>query len=121
MSSRTKAALLLGTIIGSAFGCAQPAYAQASASPYTSATRYDAMRRVVGTIAPDPDGAGPLKHAATRNSYDGAGRLTKVEKGELAGWQSESVAPANWTGFTVLQTLGAAYDASTQTGAGILR
>ena len=118
MSSPTKAALLLGTIISSAFSCAQPAFAQASASPYTSATRYDAMRRVGGTIAPDPDGAGPLRHAATRNTYDGAGRLTKVEKGELATWQSETVAPKDWpmapgnpNGFTVLQTLDTAYDA----------
>jgi len=89
---------------------ATPALAQSAASPFTSATRYDAMRRVSGTIAPDPDGAGPLGFAAVRNTYDAAGRLTKVERGELSAWQSEAVAPANWTGFTVLQTLDNVYD-----------
>ena len=38
--------------------------------------RYNAMRRVTGTIAPDPDGAGGLPLPAARNTYDAAGRLT---------------------------------------------
>ena len=73
--------------------------AQASASPYTSATRYDLAGRVVGTIAPDPDGAGSIAYAAVRNTYDVNGWLVKVEKGELAAWQSEAVAPSAWSGF----------------------
>ncbi len=32
------------------------AYAQASASSYTTGHRYDAMRRETGIISPDPDG-----------------------------------------------------------------
>ena len=47
--------------------------------------RYDAMRRVTGTISPDPDGAGTLPFRAVRNSYDGAGRLTRVETRVHAG------------------------------------
>jgi hypothetical protein len=68
------------------------------------------MGRVTGTIAPDPDGAGPLHHAAVRNSYDAAGRLTKVETGALAAWQIDGVVPANWTGFAVHRTLETSYD-----------
>lgn len=87
------------------------ALAQASASDFTSATRFDLEGRVTGTIAPDPDGAGGLHHLATRNTYDAAGRLTKVENGELAAWQSEAIAPANWTGFAVQSVVDTNYDA----------
>jgi RHS repeat-associated protein len=95
-----------------------PAYAQASASPHTSGIRYDAMGRVTGTIAPDPDGTGALKFAATRTTYDAAGRPIKVESGELASWQSEAVAPKDWpaapanpAGFAVYMTAETTYDA----------
>jgi hypothetical protein len=88
-----------------------PASAQVSGSAYTSGVRYDVIGRVVGTIAPDPDGAGPLGYAAVRNTYDGVGLLTKQETGELSAWQSESVGPASWTGFTVHRTVDTAYDA----------
>ncbi|NJS13657.1 MAG: hypothetical protein HC788_02370 [Sphingopyxis sp.] len=67
--------------------------------------RYDAMRRVVGVVAPDPDGAGPRKHRATRNSYDLAGRLVKVEQGTVNS-QSDS----DWAAFAPLQTMETAYD-----------
>lgn len=87
------------------------AYAQTSPSAYTSATRYDVMGRVTGTIAPDPDGAGPLGFAATRTTYDAAERPTKVETGELASWQSEMVAPASWSGFTILSSVETSFDA----------
>lgn len=87
-----------------------PASAQSAPSAYTSATRYDAMGRVTGTIAPDPDGAGPLMYAASRTTYDAAGRQIKSETGELATWQSEAVAPASWPGFTVLASAETAYD-----------
>ena len=90
------------------------ALAQASASDFTRATRYDLAGRVTGTIAPDPDGAGALHHLAVRNTYDPAGRLTKVEKGELVAWQSEAVKPEQWqlyTTFTIQQTRDTAYDA----------
>lgn len=86
--------------------------AQASASPFTSGVRYDIDGRVVGTIAPDPDGAGSIAFAAVRNTYDVNGRLIKVEKGELAAWQSEAVAPSAWSGFTIFQTVDTTYDLS---------
>jgi RHS repeat-associated protein len=84
--------------------------AQTSPSAFTSATRYDAARRVTGTIAPDPDNAGSIHFAATRNAYDPAGNLIRVETGELENWQSEAIAPSAWTGFTIFQTIEIAYD-----------
>lgn len=95
-------------------GCgliAAPAAAQSSPSPYTSATRYDAMGRVTGTILPDPDGPGPLGFAATRTSYNAVGLPTKIETGKLASWQSEAIAPADWSDFTTLSTVETSYDA----------
>jgi RHS repeat-associated protein len=97
------AALALLALPAAAFG-------QASPSPYTSATRYDASGRVTGTIAPDPDGAAALAYAAVRSSYDGAGRLIRVEKGELAAWQPQTIAPASWPGFTIFQKVETSYD-----------
>lgn len=93
---------------------AEEARAQASASPWTSATRYDARNRVVGTISPDPDGAGPRPFLAVRNTYDAAGRLTKVETGSLSAWQSEAVAPSAWTGFTLHRSVETVYNAAAQ-------
>jgi RHS repeat-associated protein len=87
-----------------------PATAPTAALPFTTSTRYDPMGRVTGTIAPDPDGAGPLAFAAVRTSYDPAGRPVRVEKGQLASWQSEAVAPGSWTGFTMLTQLVTDYD-----------
>ncbi|MEQ7874296.1 RHS repeat-associated core domain-containing protein [Sphingomonas sp. ASV193] len=88
-----------------------PAQAQSAASAYTTGYRYDADRRLVGSISPDPDGSGPLHYAAVRNTFSD-GLLVKVEKGELVSWQAESVAPANWTGFTVQQSTTTIYDAA---------
>ena len=89
---------------------ASAAFGQASPSAGTSAARYDLMRREVGTISPDPDGAGPLPFLATRKTYDPAGHLVKVESGTLPAWQSESIDPASWTGFTVQSQVDTAYD-----------
>lgn len=104
---------LVGLIGLLGLGITSAASAQSAPSAYTSATRYDLMHRVVGTIAPDPDGSGVIHYAAVRNSYDIDGRLTKVEKGELADWQSEGVAPSDWqlhTTFTIFQTVETTYD-----------
>ena len=90
---------------------ATAAFAQSSPSDFTTGYRYDAMHRLTGTILPDPDGSGSLHYGATRNSYDSMGRLTKVEKGELSSWQSESVAPSAWgSAFTVFDTVDTTYD-----------
>jgi YD repeat-containing protein len=88
-----------------------PGTAPASALPYTRSTRYDSGNRVTGTIAPDPDGAGPLPHPAVRNSYDPAGRLIRVEEGALAAWQGDNVQPALWPGFSVHKFVDTSYDA----------
>lgn len=101
--------LLCGAAVG-VLGFPGPAAAQVAASAYTAGIRYDSVNRVVGTIAPDPDGAGPLKYAAVRNTYDAMGYLQRVEKGELSSWQSEAVLPSAWTGFTVVQSVEFTYD-----------
>jgi RHS repeat-associated protein len=86
-------------------------FAQASPSPFTSGTRYDALGRATGTISADPDTVGAGNpFIAVRNTYDAAGRLTKVETGTLSAWQSDTVTPASWTGFTVLRTSETTYD-----------
>lgn len=90
---------------------AGPALAQSAASDFTYATRYDLARRVIGTIAPDPDGDGPLRHQAVRNTYDAAGRITRIENGTLLSWQATDVAPANWSGFDVHLTTDISHDA----------
>jgi RHS repeat-associated protein len=94
-----------------------PASAQASPSDFTYATRYDAERHVTGTIAPDPDGNGPLHYAAVRTIYDDRGNPIRIEKGELSSWQPETVAPSAWptwngsSGFKVFSKAETAYDA----------
>ena len=87
-----------------------PASAQTAPTSYTTATRYDAMGRVTGTISPDPDGSGLLTELATRIVYNAAGRVDRVESGTLLSWQPEAVTPANWTGFTAHQTKKTTYD-----------
>lgn len=75
----------------------------------TSYNRYDAVGQLTGTISADPDGGGALPRLAVRNSYDQAGRLIKVETGTLAAYQAETVAPANWAGFTANRTAETQY------------
>jgi hypothetical protein len=85
-------AALLGALLAPA-----ATLAQASASPFTSAQRYDAMRRVTGTIAADPDGAGPHHHAAVRNTYDGAGRSSEKARTARSA-RSPNTATTSWAG-----------------------
>jgi RHS repeat-associated protein len=79
-------------------------------SPYSAAVRLDPYNRTIATITPDPDGAGPLRHAATRTFYDEAGLVVKVETGVLASWQPNAIRPMDWPGFKVLVTQHHAYD-----------
>lgn len=101
--------LPLGVLLAST-AWASHAIAQSTPADHTYAKRYDIARRVTGTIAPDPDGAGPLKHAATRTSYDAAGRPIRQEQGELELWQPDTVAPDAWLGFTVFARVETSYD-----------
>lgn len=89
-----------------------PSLAQSSPSAFTKAVRYDVNGRVGGEISPDADGLGQgtIKFAATRNSYDAEGRLIKVETGELADWQPESIYPTSWLSFTIFNSVEFVYD-----------
>jgi RHS repeat-associated protein len=111
MSLRTavSCALLSALIV---LGFSMPAVGAQVEAAYMSATRYDLAGRVTGTIAPDPDGGGPLRLKATRNTYTGA-RLTKVESGELSTFPNENVPVASWSGygFTIFLTQEFTYDA----------
>jgi RHS repeat-associated protein len=93
---------------------AQSVVAQQAAAPYTHATRVNAAGQVTGTISPDPDGPGPLAFQATRNTYGtggaSSGLLVKVESGELAAWQNESITPSSWGAFAIHLTKTYEYD-----------
>lgn len=51
----------------------------------TTHYRFDASRRLVGAVSPDPDGTGPLKRRAKKLVYDSAGRATDVISGTVTG------------------------------------
>lgn len=86
------------------------AFAQASPSTYTTGFRYDASGRLVGKIEPLSLTSGSSSFLATRNTYDNAGRLVKVETGYLASWQDESINPANWSDFSIKKSIISAFD-----------
>jgi RHS repeat-associated protein len=67
--------------------------------------RFDALRRQVGIVHPDPDGAGPRIPAAIRNSYDPQSRLVTVETGTVS-----SQSDAAWAGFVTATTTTTTYD-----------
>lgn len=67
--------------------------------------RYDALRRRVGVIGPDPDGAGARKNAASRTTYDAKGRATLVEHGYTSGQTTTA-----WNGFTPAASVATTYD-----------
>ncbi|MBO9501195.1 RHS repeat-associated core domain-containing protein [Brevundimonas sp. A19_0] len=67
---------------------------------------YDVMRRPTGTIAPDPDGAGPLPYPATRTVYNADGQPLEVRQGSATA-QSDAALAA----MTVLSKSVTAYDA----------
>ncbi len=73
----------------------------------TTRMHYDALRRNVGRVGPDPDGSGPRKHLATRNTYNTAGHLVSVETGIVNG-QSD----ADWMSFVPFESLSYDYDAT---------
>jgi len=108
-NARTRCLLAMGCTVSALVSTS--AYAQTSASPYTTGYRWDADRQIVGIISPDPDGAGPLPFPAVRYSYDADGLLIKTEKGSLSAWAAETVLPINWgSSFTVVETTVVTYD-----------
>jgi RHS repeat-associated protein len=98
-------ASLLGTL-----GFAVSSRAQTAPAPYLTAYRYQDGGLLTGTISPAP--IGQSNFPATRNTYDSNGRLQTVETGVLASWQADTIAPANWSGFTVSKTITLSYDAN---------
>lgn len=66
---------------------------------------YDALRRVIGVIGPDPDGSGPLKHRAANAFYRPDGLVDKVQIG-TANDQSATAGQS----FSTLQTIEYGYD-----------
>jgi len=71
----------------------------------TTRVRYDNARQRVGVIGPDPDGAGSLKHRATRFTYNTDGQITSVEQGTV-----NSQSDGDWAAFASLETMSLAYD-----------
>ena len=72
----------------------------------TARLRYDGKRRRVGSVSPDPDGAGIRKHRAARATYDDITWLaTKNEAGTV-----NSQSDADWALFVPADTLTTARD-----------
>lgn len=71
----------------------------------TSRTYFDAMRRQVGQIGPDPDGAGIAKRSATRLSYSADGLLSQTEIGVASSADANGMAS-----FVAAQSVSYGYD-----------
>ena len=63
----------------------------------TVITRYDLLRRIVGSHRPDPDGAAVLKRRAVRYGYNDDDSPISIEQGTVNG-----VTDADWAAMTVL-------------------
>ena len=81
-----------------------------NAGNYKIEYRYNIARQITGQIAPDPDGNGPIKFHAVRNTFNTQGLLEKVENGELASLQGDSIKPENWSNFTIHNSVVYSYD-----------
>lgn len=87
----------------------------------TQRLRYDANRRLIGEISPDPDGTGPLPRRATRYSYRGDGLLYRQETGTVA---DES--DAAWNAFAPAESIDIEFNADgreirrTESGGGVV-
>ncbi len=104
--------LVVTLLLAASMVLAAPALAQQVASEFKTSYRYNALGQITGVIKADPDGGGSLRHLAIRATYDGQGQLVMVEQGQLATYQSEAIAPQQWTGFTVHQKKFHTYDAA---------
>ncbi|MES2339178.1 MAG: RHS repeat-associated core domain-containing protein [Pseudomonadota bacterium] len=74
----------------------------------TSYSRYDAVRRPVGAIGPDPDGAGPYPRRARRVSYNADDQVTQDASGHVAG-----TSDSDWANFTAGASVTRSYDPAT--------
>jgi len=73
----------------------------------TYVTHYDALRRVIGQVGPDPDGGGPRPSVAVRTTYDARGAPVSVETGTVTG---QTIAA--WSGFVPLQVRSRDFDSA---------
>lgn len=73
----------------------------------TTRHRYDVGRQRVGTVGPDPDGAGPRKHLAEKLTYNNDGQVTLSERGTV-----NSQSDGDWTTFSSQEQLAITYDAN---------
>ncbi|WP_423604505.1 RHS repeat-associated core domain-containing protein [Sphingomonas sp. MS122] len=73
----------------------------------TTRVRYNAVREVVGVVAPDPDGAGVLKHRASRTTYNAKGQVAKTEAGTV-----DSQSDGDWAAFAPMHAIETGYDAN---------
>jgi YD repeat-containing protein len=73
----------------------------------TTAYKYDSADQRVGTISPDPDGAGALKNRAIRLTYRSDGQVSKQELGNTLG-QSDS----DFAAMTIAQTVDIGFDSN---------
>jgi RHS repeat-associated protein len=73
----------------------------------TTRSRFDAARQLVGTVSPDPDGAGTRKPIAQRYTYNSDGQLTNAETGNV-----NSQSDADWAAMTVSENVATTYDAN---------
>jgi RHS repeat-associated protein len=73
----------------------------------TTRILYDADREKVGTIGPDPDGAGSLPNRAVKITYGSTGLVTKKEIGTTAG-QTDTA----WAAFSASQAVDLTYDSA---------
>lgn len=103
----TKSLISLSFILIAAFS---QRVAAINHTAYTTETRYNLTGQVTAVIKPDPDGDGPLRFPAVRNSYNAQGLLIKVDAGELNTRQGPQIAPKNWSGFIVHKTQLYSYD-----------
>ncbi len=73
----------------------------------TTHFRYDADRRRVGVISPDPDGGGTLKRRAEKRTYNADGQVTVIEIGTVNG-----TGDSDWAAFVSAQQFTITYDAN---------
>lgn len=71
----------------------------------TTRYRYDAARRQIGAVGPDPDGAGALKNRAVRITYRADSQVSKRELGTV-----NSQSDPDWANFATLQTIDITFD-----------
>lgn len=78
-----------------------------SGSADVTRMRYDAGRRVLGIVGPDPDGGGAMRHRARRFTYNPSNQITMVETGTV-----NSQSDTDWAAFNSLQQVTSTYDSN---------